>query len=90
MSDCKHENNQAIVSIANMSNVGKFQADVNIRCVDCETPFRFLGLPVGVDLNGACVSADGLQARLAIKPVNLRGIEYENPELLKPREKEAE
>jgi hypothetical protein len=31
-------------------------------------PFRFIGLPAGLDLNGAAVSADACEARLAIAP----------------------
>jgi hypothetical protein len=31
-------------------------------------PFRFIGLPVGLDLEGASVSIDGTEARLAIAP----------------------
>lgn len=45
-----------------------FNADITIRCADCKTPFRFRGLDMGLDLHGAKVSPDGLEARLAIVP----------------------
>lgn len=45
-----------------------FQADVRITCAACQVPFRFLGLPAGLDMHGAAVSIDGEEARLAIAP----------------------
>lgn len=42
--------------------------DVRVECSDCKLPFRFIGLPAGLDLNGAAVSADAQEARLAIAP----------------------
>ncbi|HKB35360.1 MAG TPA: hypothetical protein VKD72_02835 [Gemmataceae bacterium] len=41
---------------------------MTIRCEQCGTPFRFIGLPAGLGLNGAAVSVDGTEARLAIAP----------------------
>jgi hypothetical protein len=43
-------------------------ADINIHCTDCKEEFQFLGLKPGLDLNGAAVSVDGLEARIAIAP----------------------
>lgn len=48
--------------------VAWFQADVRIECTACHLPFRFIGLPSGLDMNGAAVSLDGFEARLAIAP----------------------
>jgi hypothetical protein len=45
-----------------------FSADITIQCADCEIPFRFLGLPGGLLADGAAVSVDGTEARLAITP----------------------
>ena len=45
-------------------------ADIRIECAQCEKQFRFLGLPGGVDINGASVSVSGTEARLAIAPVD--------------------
>lgn len=64
--DCKHENFAAQVDVNRLEDSGRFTADVRIACSQCGTPFRFLGLPAGVDLNGATVSVDGTEARLAI------------------------
>lgn len=63
---CKHEDFLAHVRVNRLEDSGRFSADVTIKCVQCGTPFRFLGLPAGLDLNGATVSADGTEARLAI------------------------
>lgn len=45
-----------------------FTVNITITCMECGVAMRFLGLPCGVDLNGAAVSADGTEARLAIAP----------------------
>lgn len=66
MGKCPHMNFAAQVDVIRLEDSGRFSADVRIRCADCDTPFRFLGLPAGVDLNGATVSVDGEEARLAI------------------------
>lgn len=68
MKSCKHENFLADVQVNRIENVGKFQADVRIKCVDCGVPFRFIGLPCGLDMNGAAVSVDGCEGRFAVAP----------------------
>lgn len=68
MSDCKHENFFADVTVNRLADSGRFNADVRIKCVECGTPFRFIGLPIGLDLNGSSVSVDGTEGRFAIAP----------------------
>lgn len=63
---CAHRQFKANVDVSRLEDSGRFSADVRIMCADCGTPFRFLGLPCGLDLNGATVSADGEEARMAI------------------------
>jgi hypothetical protein len=63
---CEHRNFAANVSVSRLEDSGHFSADVKINCAECGESFRFLGLPVGFDLSGASVSADGTEARLAI------------------------
>lgn len=65
---CKHETFDATVNVVRLEDVGRFQAEVMIACQQCHVLFRFIGLPYGLDLNGAAVSPDGTQARLAIAP----------------------
>lgn len=70
---CEHENFTADVVVARMPSkeggpIERYSADVRIKCDQCGLPFRFIGLPCGIDLNGAAVSIDGTEARLAIAP----------------------
>lgn len=65
---CDHPDFEAKVTVNRLEDTGRFNADVSIRCVACQTPFRFIGLPYGLDLNGAAVSVDGTEARLTIAP----------------------
>ena len=68
MEHCKHSVFDCDVMVNRLEDVGLFNADVRIKCAECGMPFRFIGLPAGVDLNGAAVSVDGTEARLAIAP----------------------
>lgn len=68
MSKCEHKQFAAEVDVARLEDSGRFNADVRIKCADCGMPFRFVGLPCGLDLNGAAVSIDGTEARMAIAP----------------------
>lgn len=65
---CNHMNFAAQVSVARLEDKGAFTADIRIRCIECGIPFQFLGLEPGVDMQGARVSIDGLEARMAICP----------------------
>lgn len=65
---CEHMNFEADVTVNRLEDTGRFNADVRIVCAECRIPFRFIGLQAGVDLNGAAVSVDGTEARLAIAP----------------------
>lgn len=68
MSACKHMQFHAQVNVNRLEDSSQFSADVSIKCVECGLPFQFLGLEMGLDLQGARVSVDGLEARLAICP----------------------
>lgn len=65
---CEHNDFESHVVISRLEDCGRFAADVTIRCKECNVPFKFLGLPWGVSLEGAAVSVDGTEARLAIAP----------------------
>jgi hypothetical protein len=65
---CEHKDFKANVAVNRLEDSGRFMADVTIWCTECETPFEFLGLEPGLNLNGAAVSVDGLELRIAISP----------------------
>lgn len=65
---CQHKNFSATVNVSRLEDSGRFMADIRVHCEECKQQFRFIGLPCGVDLNGASVSIDGTEARLAIAP----------------------
>lgn len=68
MTTCAHLNFDAQNKVARLEDSGQFNLEVTIHCTDCGTKFQFLGLEPGIDLGGARVSVDGLEARLAICP----------------------
>ncbi len=66
--ECKHMQFKADVRVARLEDSGRFMAEVRIHCSECGLPFEFQGLPAGLNLNGAAVSVDHLEANLAIAP----------------------
>lgn len=67
---CTHEVIDASVNVHRLEDSGQFQAELEIKCAECGEPFLFLGLPIGLDLEGVTVSPDCQQARLAILPAS--------------------
>jgi hypothetical protein len=73
MDECKHENFSVEADVQGITPKDgepayRWQADIRIRCITCGLPFRFIGLPAGVDLNGACTSVNAEEGRFAIAP----------------------
>lgn len=65
---CDHPDFHANVTVNRLQDTGRFQADVKIQCAQCGIPMRFIGLPAGLDIDGAATSADATEARLSIAP----------------------
>ena len=73
MSKCEHLEFAATVNVHRLTDgddgpVTGFLAEVRISCQACGRKMQFRGLPAGIDTGGACVSVDGLEARLGIAP----------------------
>lgn len=69
--ECKHGRFVSTLSCTYLEDIRRFMADITIKCEECGTPFRFLGLGVGLDINGAMTSPDGTEGRFAITPRDL-------------------
>lgn len=69
---CQHENFCVSATINRVEGkdggIEHFSADIRITCEECGVPMCFLGLPRGLDLNGASVNLDGSEGRFAIHP----------------------
>lgn len=69
---CEHKNFGVNVGVNRLVSPNdrpmQFVAEISIRCADCDKRFQFLGLRAGLDLQGARVSIDGMEAALAIAP----------------------
>lgn len=74
MSKCEHLNFAAQVNVIRLTaedepqRLTGFLAEVRINCDVCGRAMQFRGLPAGIDTGGACVSVDGLEARLGLVP----------------------
>lgn len=78
MTGCKHEQFVGEIKVNRLEDTGRFMCDVTVRCAACGKPFQFLGLPIGLNLNGATTDFDGTEARLAVCP------QGERPTALEP------
>ena len=65
---CRHDSVSCILNFNRIEDVGRFMADIRIVCEKCHTPFRFVGLPAGMDYNSPCVSVDGCELRAPVAP----------------------
>lgn len=72
LTSCAHKNFGADCKVARLEDSGRFLLEVQVSCTDCGTPFQFLGLPPGLNVDGARVSLDGLEATLGICPQGVR------------------
>jgi len=63
---CEHRNFDAQVAVARIENIGRFVAEVRIRCTECNAPFQFVGIEPGFNYGAPTVSIDGLEANLPI------------------------
>jgi hypothetical protein len=68
MIECTHNDFEASVTVNRLEDVGRFAADVRIKCRECGKPFWFLGLPGGSAPDRPTRSVDRLEARLPIAP----------------------
>lgn len=69
---CEHKEFHAKVNVIRFEDSGRFMAEITVRCSQCGEPFQFLGLEVGLHVDGARVSVDGLEANIAICPKSAR------------------
>ena len=65
---CQHRNFEAAVNVDRIEHIGQFVVEIEVWCKDCETPFTFEGLPVGLDYTQPTVSLNLTEARLPMVP----------------------
>ena len=66
--DCTHETFHADVKVARILDVGKFVAEITVKCMDCGEPFRFVGVAAGLSYEHPQCSIDGLELFAPIEP----------------------
>ncbi len=87
---CDHKEFQGHVTVNRLEDRGLFMADVQVRCVQCKTRFRWLGLPRGLSFSQPMISVDGFELRGPIEPDgHMTSIMADHPELAFPTENEG-
>jgi len=74
---CDHLNFSAEVGVHRLATkeggpITSYMAEIRVKCAECGRPFQFHGLEPGIDLAGARVSLDGLEANIAISPAGTK------------------
>lgn len=79
-SDCLHGRFNATVSVFRLQKgkeahpenyADSFSADLSIKCLECDCFFTFVGMVIGASPFQPMISADGIEARLPIKPTDI-------------------
>lgn len=71
---CPHENFGVQANVGRLmrsetdSTVVGYSVDLTVRCMDCNEPFEWMGLPMGWLASEPACSVDGLEARMPIRP----------------------
>jgi hypothetical protein len=65
---CMHDDFSAQLRFVRFEDTGGFMLEMTISCKSCGVPMQFLGLQAGMDLQGATVSLDGVELRIAMCP----------------------
>jgi hypothetical protein len=70
---CEHQNFHADVQVGRLTDGDSgpliaFSADIRIKCVDCNRPFQFVGVPMGSSPTQPMASVDLLELRAPIAP----------------------
>lgn len=66
--DCTHDDFVAVVKVARILDVAKFVAEITVNCAHCGEPFRFVGVPAGLNYARPMCSIDGLELYAPIEP----------------------
>jgi hypothetical protein len=66
---CEHKNFEAHVDVNRIEDIGRFTADVRIKCAECNLPFEFVGVDeCGLSYAHPTVNPSAQELRVPIKP----------------------
>lgn len=76
---CAHPTFEAHVCVNRVEDIGKFVAEIQVRCAVCQIRFRFVGPDMGLDYRQPMVGVSRLELRAPIEPdpdMTMRCAEY--------------
>lgn len=65
---CRHKEFDANVNVNVFQNTGQWNAEIQVTCRQCRTPFHFIGAPQGISMKRPTVEPGGFQLRAPIAP----------------------
>lgn len=78
MEDCKHTKFECHASVIRLHEeetpeiITGYTSDITITCMECGTPFQFVGVPGGVSPNQPMVNFDSTKLRAPLVPMNMK------------------
>ena len=74
--NCKHEDFEASVKVNRLGsdadlvegNVNHWVADIQVHCKECELPFSFLGVPLGLNFEAPSANIDRTELHAPMVP----------------------
>jgi len=71
--ECKgiHKNFDTETRMVYFPEISKYLLEIRVVCDTCRMPMRFIGLPNGVDFNGAATDPDSVEGRFAMLPKDM-------------------
>lgn len=74
---CPHETFKADVAVDRIGTAETpdgmpkaYVADIKVSCVDCDEPFRWVGVPAGLSFGQPMVSVDETELRAPLRPAS--------------------
>lgn len=73
MSKCEHQNFHALVRVGRISKdeggpITAYMADITVKCAECQQPFEFVGVPMGLSYDGPMCSPNMQELRIPLTP----------------------
>lgn len=84
---CTHEEFETDATVTRLEDQKPmvFMLDIKVKCTKCGAPFRFVGLPGGLNFKRPMCSADAHEARLPIEPSSELSMELATEDITTPR-----
>lgn len=65
---CTHPNVDAHLNFVRLEDLGRYIAELQLRCTECRVRFRWVGFDIGMSTKEPMTNGDGFELRAPIEP----------------------